>query len=153
MTTMLSPLPQAVAHPAIEEPWEHMIYWAHVRSADAGLPALLKADIVALLDCADSTVTDVEQRMEAKGWISIARFHRGRRVTITATGKSTAAPKCIRKHWRARPEHQTDPFQLLRLRSPDRAEAVLAAAKREQRSPAAMMMDMIVEALDARRVG
>jgi hypothetical protein len=138
---------QAVAHPAIEDPWEYQIYWSHVRSADAGLAALSKADMVAILDCSDSMITEVEARMAGKGWIFVESFQKGRRITIMATGKSTAAPKCTSPHWRT---HKTDPFTLLRMRHPDQAQQVLVVARREGSSPAALMAELIREGLEAR---
>lgn len=134
-------------HPAIEDPWEHMIYWAHVRAAEAGVLAMTHMDLSALLDCCLSTPTHLEQKMEGRGWISVDRFQRGRRVTIMATGKATKQPVGTAPHWRARPEHQMEPMALLRQRHPDVFQALVVAARRERRSVAAYAADLIVRSI------
>lgn len=140
------------AHPAIEDPWEHMIYWAHVRAADAGEPAATHMDLSALLDCCLSTPTHLEQKMEGRGWLKVERFQRGRRVTIMATGKSTRQPQGTTPHWRSRPEHQLEPMSLLRTRHPEVFQEILVAARRERKSVAAYTADLIARSIQAARV-
>lgn len=145
-------LSQATVHPAIEDPWEHMIYWAHVRAAEAGELVKLKADLAATLDCSESTLTTIEQRMELKGWIKVDRYQRGRRVTIMSTGKKTAQPLSTAPHWRGRPEHTDGAFSLMRMRHPDMAQAMLCEARRQRKSPATFMVELMLEALKARSI-
>jgi DNA-binding MarR family transcriptional regulator len=133
-------------HPAIEDPWEHMIYWAHVKSAEKGERANTVDEMCAHLGCSDGgTMTAIEQRMERKGWIVVERFQRWRRVTIVATGKKTKqAPNPV-PHWRHRPEHQMEPVALLRLHHPEAFQEMLIQARRERRSLAAYLADFLAE--------
>jgi hypothetical protein len=128
-----------------------MLYWAHVRASEEGVPALIGEEVAELLGCANGggTMNGIEQRMERNGWIRVDRFQRWRRVTIMATGKSTADVGTPAPHWRTRPEHQVEPFALLRMRHPETAAAVLVQARRQRKSPAAFLAELIHNAMSA----
>lgn len=138
----------SVQHPAIEDPWEHMLYWAHVRAADEGAPALIGEEVAELLGCANGggTMNGIEQRMERKGWIRVERFQRWRRITIMATGKSTATVGAPSPHWRHRPEHGCEPVALLKLHHPEAYQEMLIQARRERRSLAAYLAAFLAKA-------
>ena len=132
-------------HPQIEDPWEHMIYWDHVRSADAGQLARSVSDIAAYLDCGEGgTRTTIERRMEDRGWIKVERFQKGRRITIVATGAQTKMPKCVSPHWREKAEHQ-DPLRYLSTRHPDMYARMIKQARRERKGLGAFMAALMIE--------
>lgn len=140
-------------HPKIEDPWEHMVYWAHVRAAQIGDAAPLRIDLAARIGCESETgITGIEQRMERRGWIKVERFQRERRVEIVATGEKTREPKNKAPHWRQRPEHGCESVALLQRRKPELHRDLLLAARRERKSLAALLVEVIALGWAARLI-
>jgi DNA-binding MarR family transcriptional regulator len=50
-----------------------------------------------------ATTVNIVKRLERLGLIQVDRYQRERRITVTATGKSTAPVKTKTPHWRSRP--------------------------------------------------
>lgn len=78
-----------------------VVYAALVAAAEAGARCPTNDALCGQTGHA-STNSAVEaiKRLVHAGIITVERFARDRVVTIAATGKKTAAPKCTAPHWR-----------------------------------------------------
>lgn len=97
---------------AIEDPWEAMVYRELHRAAEAGQPCASNADLgdtIGSINSTGSTVAGIVKRLEMRGLITVERYQRERRVTIVATGKSTAEVRTPAPHWRTRPRPASMP--------------------------------------------
>lgn len=97
-------------HPVFEDPWHQMAYKAFNQAAEDGVKTPTGEDLRQLLGCsALSTTVKVTKDIEKSGAIQVERYQRERRVTIVATGKSTAQVKTPAPHWRTRPRPSSMP--------------------------------------------
>jgi len=117
---------------AIEDPWENMVYRALCRAAEADERCPTSIEIATMLDCSPGgTATGIVARLERRGLIQVERYQRERRVTIVATGKSTAQVRTPAPHWRTRPRPASmpsvSPTYLTAKRASMGAELVMAA--------------------------
>ncbi len=79
---------------------EDAVLQAVTTAADAGLPCPTNPELSALTGGSPSLPVRILYRLAARGLIAIARFQAGRRVTIIATGQSTAYSGKVSPHWR-----------------------------------------------------
>jgi hypothetical protein len=73
------------------------------RAAENGDPCPMNFEIGARFGLGLNQSALMIQKLEAEGSIHVERFHQCRRVTILATGRSTAIPDGVmRRHWSER---------------------------------------------------
>lgn len=91
-----------------------------------------------------STTVAFMHILEDEGRIKVERYQRGRVVTITATGASTAAPSDTSPHWRQRPEELPTPtVQGITRDKPTVAADIFAKARAKGRSPQDYLADLV----------
>lgn len=116
--------------------WESRIFAALSDAAENGRPCPIAEELSIWAGCsAISTTVRLVQRLEQRGLIKVESYQRARRVTIVATGKSTAAVTNPAPHWRVRPRPITLPgpsIAQIRGRSLDFAREVMSAARTER---------------------
>lgn len=89
-----------------------LVYGAAWLAAQRGVPAPSNEELLELSGHSSySTPHKVLRRLERLGLLVSRGFQRGRQLTILASGKSTAAPRCRSPHWRHRADLQ--PARLL----------------------------------------
>ena len=120
---------------AIEDPWEAMVYRSLSRAAENGERCPTSIEIATMLDCSPGgTAAGIVKRLERRGLISVERYQRERRVTIVATGKSTAQVKTPAPHWRTRPRPASMPSvspTYLTAKRASMGAAIVMAAQQE----------------------
>ena len=128
-------------------PRERIVYDALCAAAEADRPCPTQDDLAdALGGVSLSTTVAIMQRLERLGLIITKVYQRSRQVVILATGRATRAPKSTAVHWRHRPRDVPAPSIATlrdREREPGTAEQLLAAARREGRSPADFLGDLV----------
>ena len=124
---------------------EREILKALTRAADAGAPCPMNAVLDARIGASSaSTSATIVKRLEGWGLIRVERWQRERRVTIVATGRATAQVRTRAPHWRDRPRNIPAPTpQRVKQRDPDRFDAILAAARGEDRELAEFLADLV----------
>lgn len=115
------------------------------KAAGEGIQMPSNDDIAAELGLqGSSTVPGIVNRLEARGLIKVDRYQRSRRVTIVATGESTAMPKNTSPHWRQRPCNLPTPsLPAIRRKNQDITQRIMVAARREQRDFVQFLADMV----------
>lgn len=120
---------------AIEDPWEAMVYRELSRAADENRTCPTVTDLCVLLDCSPGgTTAGIIKRLERRGLIKVDRYQRERRVTIVATGKSTAEVRTPAPHWRTRPRPASMPSvapTYLTAKRASMGSALVSAAQQE----------------------
>jgi DNA-binding MarR family transcriptional regulator len=131
---------------------EELILGALVSAAEASAPCPIADDLAELIGSQSvSTTVGIMHRLESKGLIRVERYQRTRRVMIVATGKATREPKNKAMHWRKRPASMPAPsLSVVRTRSPDVAQVLASAARREDRGLADFLADLVWEGALAR---
>lgn len=91
----------------LEDPWEMQAYKAYVAAAAGDEVAPRYDALLQKLDCCDGgTISNVDQRLVAKGLILILAFNRSRMIYVVELGKWTKAPDGSKAlHWRDRVKH------------------------------------------------
>lgn len=132
-------LPRPLSHS------EREILAALTRAAEQGTACPMNAELDARIGAnSASTSATIVKRLEGWGLIRVERWQRERRVTIVATGKATAEVRTRAPHWRDRPRNIPAPTpQRVKLRDPERFDAILAAARREERELAEFLADLV----------
>ena len=117
------------------------------RAAELGLPAPTADQIQEAVGCeSSSTPTALVKYLERDGLITVDRYQRERRITITATGKATASVKNPAVHWRNRPRPSSLPSiapSYVQQRKPELARQIIVAANRERLSVSDMLLELI----------
>lgn len=82
--------------------------------------------------------------LEEEGAIKVDRYQRSRKVTILATGQSTAQPNDTSPHWRERPRELPAPtVAAIQRDRPTIAAEIFARAKAKGRSPQEYLTDLV----------
>lgn len=90
--------------------WEAKILARIEEAAEKGEPAPLAEDLAEICGCsAISTTVRLVHRLDQRGLIKVEVYQRGRRITVVATGKSTAPVRNQAPHWRVRPRPASMP--------------------------------------------
>ena len=124
---------------------EAQVYDICREAADRDLPAPSTEVIMQRVGAMGmATVPGIMRRLEGKGFIRRLIYQRGRTITITATGKSTAPPNNTAPHWRQRTEHMPTPtIQVVRERVQSTAMQIEADARSLGKPLAVHLADLV----------
>lgn len=126
---------------------EQVIFDALQRAAASGSECPKNEELMDLIDASStSCVPGIMERLEAQGLIRRETFQRSRRVTIVASGQSTATPRNAAPHWRDRPRTARIPTptpHALRHAKPDVGEEIMAWARARNLPYADALADLV----------
>ncbi len=91
------------------QPWDHSAMALIEQRVASNERAPTADDLYEVTGAAHATTVNIIKRLERAGLIQVERYQRERRITVTATGKSTAPVKTKAPHWRTRPRPASMP--------------------------------------------
>jgi len=134
-------------------PVEREVYVRMAEAAIAGAPAPTTEELCELTGLSSmSSVPQILSRLEKRGLIRRQVYQRGRIVTITSTGLSTARPadtsphwrdRSPAPHWRDRPPVPSPSIHSVRSKAPSVARQIEQAARHEGRALPDFLGDLV----------